>query len=238
MYAACVNAPISSALPFVRGRTVRGRYAIFHAGIECGEDRWQIEHAGERLIVTGEQQMVAPHPFPNRQQYRATLSDAWRPTSLEVLWEVGGRSLRALHAAAGARWRVRLEYGGETREQEGDFPDYCEVEFTTPLFNTFVLARRDFAEGGEHEFPVLRIGPPLMAVSPERMLYRCVERGEHAAPGGPVPAKRYVLSLPPRGEDEGYTFWADDDGIVLESCEGLDLSRPWMRLVELSRGSG
>jgi hypothetical protein len=159
-----------------------------------------------------------------------------RVTGLEVLWNVGPRLLRATHAADGPRWRARIDYEGQTREQEGDYPDACEVEYATHLFTTFILARRDFALGGEHEFPVLRIGPPLMAVSPERMLYRCVERGVFAGPAGGVGARRYVASLPPRGEDEGYTFWADDDGFVLESYEGLDLSRPWMRLVELRRG--
>ena len=53
----------------------------------------------------------------------------------------------------------------------------------------------------------------------------------------PVKAARYVVSMPPRGEDEGYTFWADEDGFVLESYEGLDLSRPWMTLMELQRGT-
>jgi hypothetical protein len=228
-----MNAPtFSTAVPFVAGRVVHGRYSIFHAGAGCGEDRWRIEHAGDHLVVTGEQALVPPHPFPNRQQYRATLSESWRPLGLEVLWEVGGRRLRATHAADGALWRVRLEYDGHVHEQEGDFPEYCEVEFTTPLFNTFILARRDFAEGGEHEFPVLRIGPPHMAVTPDRMRYRCVERGEHAAPGGPTRAKRYVLSLPPRGEDEGYTFWADEDGFVLETYEGPEPHATWMKLVE------
>jgi hypothetical protein len=68
------------------------------------------------------------------------------------------------------------------------------------------------------------------------MLYRCVEKSRFSTPFGAVAAGRYIVSLPPRTEDEGYTFWADEDGIVLESYEGLDLSRPWMRLVELQRG--
>jgi hypothetical protein len=71
-----------------------------------------------------------------------------------------------------------------------------------------------------------------MAVSPEKMLYRCVEVGTFPTASGPVRAKRYVVSLPPAPESQGYTFWADDDGFVLESYEGLDLARPWMRLVE------
>ena len=65
-----------------------------------------------------------------------------------------------------------------------------------------------------------------------------------SGPGAGRPAKVYArsgaeftVSLPPRDEEEGYTFWADEDGFVLESYEGLDQSRPWMRLIELRRGS-
>lgn len=213
-----------------------GRYAIFHAGEECGTERWRLEAAGDHLVATGEQEMVSPHPFPNRHEYRATLTREWRITGLEVVWTVGPRILRATHAADGAMWRVRIEYGGQVREQEGDFPDYCEVDYATHLLNTVVMARRDFQVGGEHEFPVLRVGPPYMAVTPDRMLYRCVEKRMFAGPWGAVPAARYVVSLPPRGEGEGYTFWADDAGIVLESYQGLDHSQPWMRLVEYQKG--
>jgi hypothetical protein len=217
-----------------RTELLSGRYVLFHAGVECGEERWRIEQTEDGLVVTGEQEMGPPHPLPNRHQYRATLTREWRITGLEVLWTVGPRMLRALHAHDGTLWRVRIEYGGGVREQQGDFPASAEVEYPTHLFNTFILARRDFAVGGEHEFPVLRIGPPLMAVTPDRMLYRCLERGRFSTPMGVVQASRYVVSLPPRGEDEGYTFWAGDNGIVLESYEGLDLSSPWMRLVELN----
>ena len=209
-----------------------GRYAVFHAGTECGEDRWRIEHVGDHLVLTGAQEMVAPHPFPNRQDYRVPLTPAFRPTGLEVVWAVGGRELRALHEAEGSKWRVRIAYQDHVREQEGDFPDACEVEFTTPLFMQFMLSRRDFQVGGEHEFPVLRVGPPYMAVSPERMLLRCVERGERDAPHGRVRASRYVVSLPPRLEVEGYSFWADEEDVVLESFEGPEPERTWMKLVE------
>jgi len=214
---------------------IAGRYALFFQGIECGEERWRLESTPEGYVLTGAQELVAPHPFPNRQDYRATLTHDWRPTGLEIHWHVGERRLVSTHRADGERWRVRIEYGGGHKEQEGDFPAVCEVEYGTHLFNTVILARRDFQVGGEHEFPVLRIGPPYMAVSPERMLYRCLERGTFEAPFGRVTAKRYVVSLPPLGEDTGYTFWADDDGFVLESYEGNDPSRPWMRLVELRR---
>jgi hypothetical protein len=168
--------------------------------------------------------------------YRVALTPAFRPLAIEVLWRVGERELHAQHAAESGRWRVRIEQGGQTREQEGDFPDIAEVEFTTPLFQQFILSRRDFQVGGEHEFPVLRIGPPLMAVSPERMLLRCVERGEIVAPWGRVSAKRYVVSLPPRPESEGYSFWADEHDRVIETFEGAEPGVPWMRLVEHATG--
>jgi len=218
---------------------IAGRYLLFHAGAECGEERWSIEGSATGMVVTGEQETVPPHPFPSRHAWRATLTREWRITGLEVHWSVGGHELRATHAAtpgaSGPMWRVRIEQGGRLREQEGDFPDYCEVDFSTHLFNTLILARRDFAEGGEHEFPVLRIGPPFMAVTPDRMLYRCVEKGTFTSPRGELPAARYLVSLPAQGDESGYTFWADEDGIVLESYEGLDRSRTWMRLVEYVR---
>jgi hypothetical protein len=228
------GAPITG--PRARAAFLSGRYVLFHAGEECGEERWRIEASEEGIVVTGEQETLPPHPFPNRHEYRAALSPEWRIRGLEVLWTVGPRVLRSTHAVEAGLWRVRIEYGGQVREQQGDFPGAAEVEYATHLFNTFILARRDFAVGGEHEFPVLRIGPPLMAVTPDRMLYRCVEKSRFSTPFGAVAAGRYIVSLPPRTEDEGYTFWADEDGIVLESYEGLDLSRPWMRLVELQRG--
>ena len=214
-----------------------GSYAIFHAGRECGEERWRIETSTSGSVATGEQCLGPPHPYPSVSEYRVVLTDAMRVTGLEVRWTVGTRTLHALHASSDRMWRARIEVQGQVREQQGDYPDGCEVEYGTPLFTTFILARRDFQLGGEHEFPVLRIGPPYMAVTPERMLYRCVERGTRETPWGPRPAKRYVASLPPRPEEEGYTFWADEEGLVLESCDGLDASRPWMRLRELTRGA-
>jgi hypothetical protein len=213
-----------------------GRYAIYFAGRECGEERWSIEATPEQLIATGEQVMTAPHPFPNRQEYRVTLTHDWRVTGLEVEWRVGDRLLHATHAAIGGLWRARIAYADHVKEQEGDYPPECEVDFTTHLFTAFMLQRRNFALDGEHEFPALAIGPPYMAVTPGRMLYRCVEVGTFATPEGPRRAKRYVVSRPPEPESEGFTFWADDDGVVLESYEGHDLTLPWMRLTEYTRG--
>jgi hypothetical protein len=210
-----------------------GRYLVHHAGQECGEERWRLQVSADRIVVTGEQELTAPHPMPSRQAYRAVLTPEWRLTGLEIMWTVGQQQLRAIHGADGLRWNVKIEYGGELKEQQGDYPLVCEVECATHLSTMFILAKKDFQLDGEHEFPVLRIGPPWMAVSPERMLLRCVETGMFVGPNGPVPAKRYILSLPPQGEGEGYTFWANDDGVVLESYEGPAPERRWMQLVEL-----
>ena len=212
-----------------------GRYTLFVNGQECGRERWEIARVPDGYTITGEQEIEAPHPFPNRQQYRAMLSPDWRPTGLDIIWTVGERRLTAMHRAGDGTWRARIEYEGQTREQQGDFPDFCEIEFTTHLANTVILARRDFQVGGEHDFPVLRIGPPLMAVTPERMIYRCIERGTVETALGRRDAKCYVAFLPSQGEERGYTFWADDDGFVLESYEGHDRTRPWMKLVEFRK---
>ncbi len=212
-----------------------GRYAIGAGGAVCGEERWRMAANAGGIVVTGTQTTAPPHPFPNTQTWRATLTREWRPAALAIEWRVGERLLRATHQVDGARWRARIEYQGQVKSQEGDYPDFCEVEYPSHLFNTFILARRDFAIGGEHEFPVLRIGPPWMAVTPERMLIRCAEKATYAAPWGAVPAKRYVLSLPPRPESEGYTFWADEHDVVLESFEGPEPVTSWMKLVEYRR---
>jgi hypothetical protein len=213
-----------------------GRYAIYDQGRECGEEDWLIEVAPDGLVATGAQTLEPPHPFPCRQRWRAGLTDQFRLTGYEVEWEVGPRTLRAAHRAEGHTWHVGIDFGGERREQQGDYPDYCEVELTTPLSLAFMLARRDFQVGGEHEFPVLRIGPPLMAVSPEQMLIRCVGRGDYPAPWGQVAARRYILSLPPQPEAEGYGFWATEEGFVLESFAGPEPGTPWMRLTDFRRG--
>lgn len=215
---------------------IAGRYVIFHAGRECGEDRWAIRATADGWVLTGEQTTWPPHPFPSRQEYRAPLTREWRPLGLEIHWTVRERVLRAFHASESGQWRVRIEAEGQTREQHGDFPEVCEVDYGSHLFQAFLLARKDFAEGGEHEFPALRIGPPIMAVSPERMRIRCAQIGTFDGPAGPVRAKRYVVSLPPRPEDEGWSFWADEDGFVLESYEDAGTSRTWMRLVEMTTG--
>jgi len=212
-------------------RVAAGRYAVFARGLECGEERWRIDRHADGYIVAGTQEVIAPHPFPSRQEYRAALDSQWRIAGLEIRWRVGGRELLATHHSDAAMWRVRIEYAGQVKEQEGDFPDVCEVDYGTHLFSTILLARRDFAVGGEHEFPVLRIGPPFMAVQPERMLYHCVESQVRATPWGALTVKRYVVSVPGRAA-EGYSFWSDERGVVLESFETPEPGEPWMKLVE------
>lgn len=228
---------MSTGFPGVepKGRVSTGRYRIFFDGAECGDERWTIERHDQGLVATGEQEIQAPHPLPNRHEYRATLGADGRLTGLEIRWTVGTQTLLATHRAEAGVWRVRIEFAGQVKEQQGDYPEFCEVDYATHLMSWFMLARRDFAVGGEHEFPVLRIGPPYMAVSPERMLMRCVEAGSFDTPFGRREAKRYVVSLPPRPESEGYSFWADEDGVVLESYDDSNGKRPWMRLVELER---
>lgn len=213
-----------------------GEYRLRHAGAECGTEQWRIDAWPDRLEVRGHQQLHAPHPAAGSLRYQIALTHEWRVRTIGLVWNVGGRELRAQHDATGERWHARIEYLDQAKEQEGDYPAVCEVDFPTHLFATFLLQRRDFAPGGEHEFPALLIGPPLMAVTPGRMLYRCAERGTFRSPAGLVPARRYVVSRPPEPEAEGFTFWADDDGIVLESYEGLDTGRPWMTLTELAHG--
>src|SRR5438552_3689182 len=57
-----------------------GRYAIFHGGRECGEERWSLARGDEGYVVTGEQVLEAPHPFPSRHEYRVRLTREWRVT--------------------------------------------------------------------------------------------------------------------------------------------------------------
>lgn len=218
-----------------RALVASGRYLLFHAGEPCGEEAWRLESEPGGLLAQGEQVLAAPHPFPSRHAYRAVLTRDWRVVALDVRWSVGHRTIAATHRADGARWHGRIETAGHAREQEGDYPEYCEVEYPSMLFNGFVLGKREFAVGGEHEFPVLRIGPPMMAVSPGRMRYRCDGTGTIETAGVPRAAKRYVVSLPPEPEEAGYAFWADAHDVVLASFEGLDESRPWMTLVEYRR---
>ncbi len=87
------------SVPELAGRAaLAGRYVIHHDGRECGEERWRLATVPEGAVLTGEQVIESPHPFPNRHEYRATVSAHGRVTGLEVLWTVGTRVLRATQA--------------------------------------------------------------------------------------------------------------------------------------------
>src|SRR5258706_13825465 len=98
-------------------RTVySGRYAMYFSGRECGEERWRIEAMPDHLVARGEQVITAPHPFPNHQQYRVSLTHDWRVTGLEVEWVAGERTAHATHSAADGRWRARTAYADHARQ--------------------------------------------------------------------------------------------------------------------------
>ena len=87
---------------------------------------------------------------------------------------------------------------------------------------------------------MLRVGPPLMAVTPDRMLYRCVREGRLrlAAAGRCLPGA-VVVSLPAQGRAMGATSRSGPTrtGSCSNRTTGSIRSRPWMRLVEYrSRG--
>ena len=104
----------------------RGRYVIHFAGVEVGDERWSVEHAGDDrgAVAMGEQVLESPHPLPGRLEWRATLSPLGRVTGVELRWHVGERTVHAEHAAEGDLWRARIDYAGHRREQEGDYPSF------------------------------------------------------------------------------------------------------------------
>lgn len=209
-----------------------GRYALYAAGAPCGEERWRIISRGDHGVeASGEIDTQPPHPFPSRTLWRALLSPTQRVTRLEIDWHVGERHLRAVHRAAGDAWHVRVEHGGHTREQEGDFPASCEVLFGSHVFHMIALQRYAWAPGAEHEFPALVIGPPWMAVEPGRQRIRCTAEAQRDTSFGTSACRRLEVhdlasSVPP------FAMWVATDDRVLDSFEGLDEQLPWMRLVE------
>jgi hypothetical protein len=209
-----------------------GTYQLFHHGQACGEERWRIGEGPDELVAEGEQRWDAPFPYPNSQRYRVVLSPDWRVLALDLDWLVGERALHAEHRADGENWRASIRYEDQTKTQEGNYPYSAEVDFGSHLFNTFTLLRRGLGPGTDEEFPVLKIGPPFMAVVPERQRYLFVESGPIETPAGRFEAWRWQLTNPERPGDEGYTFWSDARGMVLESYEGPAPGRVWMRLTE------
>lgn len=213
-----------------------GRYAIFHAGDECGEERWSIEPADDGgVLARGEQVLSAPHPLPSDLEWRARLSGAGRLLELEASWRVGTRSVRAEHRAGAERWHARIQSGGHTREQEGDFPPYAEVVFGSHVLHTILLRRYVLEPGAEHEFPALVIGPPFFGVEPARQRLVCTARETRLTPAGSFAARRIELS-DPMGAVVPFAAWLDEHDVVIESYEDTHSREPWMRLVEYARG--
>ena len=213
-----------------------GRYAIFHSGVEAGEERWSVETSADGgAVARGEQVVVAPHPMPCELEWRARLSPLGRVTALEAAWRVGTRSVRAEHAAEGDVWRARIQYGGHTREQEGDFPGFAEVVFGSHVLHTVMLHRYVLAPGAEHEFPALVIGPPFFGAEPGRQRLVCTAAGPRPLLGGTVMSRRIEWS-DPHGAVPAFAAWVDEHDVLLESYEDTLSTEPWMRLVEYQRG--
>jgi hypothetical protein len=214
---------------------VTGRYAIHFAGRPCGEERWSIERTADGEVASGEQLTQPPFPFPSTLEWRATLSREGRLSGLELHWRVGERLVSATHAADGPMWRARIETRGHVREQEGDYPARAHVVLGAHLFHTFAFRTLVLEPGAEHEFPMLAIGPPWMAVDPGRLLVRCTEARTLETPMGPLAARRVEVFDPARGRAEAFAAWIDAHDIVLASHEGEGDALPWMTLVEYER---
>ena len=215
--------------------SAEGLYRLHHGGAPSGTERWRIARAAEGWLAEGEQVWEAPFPYPNTQRYRVALSPQWRVMALDVEWVVRERVLRATHRVQDELWTGRVEVDGEAREQQGNYPYSAQVEFGSPLFNTFTLLGRGFGPGTDEEYPLLTIGPPMMAVTPGRQRCRFLERAERDTPAGRVEAWRWRITRPDQDSTTDYTFWSDREGIVLESSEHQDSDTPWMRLVEYRR---
>ena len=213
-----------------------GRYTIFHAGIEVGEERGVVEAAPDGgAVARGEQVLVAPHPLASELSWRASLTPEGRIAALETEWRVGARTVRAEHAAFADRWHARMTYGGHTREQGGDFPSHAEVAFGSHVLQTVMLRRYALAPGAEHEFPSLVIGPPFFAVEPGRQRIVCVAAGPRQTPMGEMAARRIEFS-DALGPVPAFAAWIDEHDVLLESYEDTTTEEPWMRLVEYRRG--
>jgi hypothetical protein len=220
----------------VAGLVAAGRYAIFHDGVEVGEERWSVEAGADGgAVARGEQALVAPHPMPSELEWRARLSPLGRISTLEAAWRVGTRTVRAEHAADGEVWRARIVYGGHTREQHGDFPGAAEVTFGSHVLHTIMLHRYALAPGAEHEFPSLVIGPPFFGAEPARQRLECTAAGSRAMLGASFEARRIVVS-DPQGAIPAFAAWIDAHDVILESYEDTRSTTPWMRLVEYQRG--
>jgi len=213
-----------------------GRYAIFHGGEEVGEERWSVASASDGgAVARGDQVVLAPHPMPSMLEWRARLSPLGRVTAIEASWRVGTRTVRAEHSSDGDLWRARILYGGHTREQEGDYPQFAEVLIGSHVLHTIMFHRYVLAPGAEHEFPTLVIGPPWFAAEPGRQKLMCTATGEREVASQKLAARRIEVS-DPHGAVAPFAAWIDEHDVVLESYEDTHGDTPWMRLTEYQRG--
>ena len=225
-----------SALLGAAALVASGRYVLFHAGAEVGEERWSVEPlAGGGAVARGEQVLRVPHPLPSELEWRARLSPEGRVESLEADWRVGTRQLRAEHAAGDGRWRARIAYGGHTREQEGEFPALAELVFGSHVLHTVMFRRYALEPGAEHEFPALVVGPPWFAADPARQRLLCTDVGTREVAGRSSRVRRIELR-DPQGAVPAFAAWLDEHDVVVESYEDTHMDEPWMRLVEYRRG--
>jgi len=213
-----------------------GRYLVFHAGAEAGEERWSVEPLADGgAVARGEQVLRAPHPIPSELEWRARLSSEGRILSLEADWRVGTRHLRAEHSTEGGKWRARIAYAGHTREQEGEFPLFAELAFGSHVLHTVMFHRYALEPGAEHEFPSLVVGPPWFAAEPARQRLLCTDVATRDLGGTGVRARR-VEVRDPQGGGTAFAVWLDEHDVVIESYEDTHTDEPWMRLVEYRRG--
>ena len=186
-------------------------------------------------MASGEQVTRAPFPFPSVLEWRATTDRDARLSGLELRWRVGERLVAAMHASDGAMWRVRIETHGHVREQEGDYPVRAHVVLGSHVFHTFAFRTLELRPGAEHEFPMLSVGPPWMAVEPGRLIVRCTEARAIDTPLGVRDARRVEVFDPARGRAESFAAWIDEHDVVLASHEGEDDATPWMTLEAYER---
>ena len=219
---------------------LNGRHHLFFAAQPCGRETWRVERdssGAERAF--GRQETHAPHPMPGVIEWSAACDASQRVTALEVRWQVGAMSVHAKHAADGAldaqRWTVQLEYGGNARTQEGDYPPRSHVVFGSPVLQSWVLRRFALAPGAEHAFPALVVGPPWMMVEPGQHTIRCTAAETRETCEGPRTLKRVEWTDPATPDAGELTLWLDDGDVIHELWEGVGAVAPSAKLVELRR---
>ncbi|MBI5169905.1 MAG: hypothetical protein HZA61_10485 [Candidatus Eisenbacteria bacterium] len=219
---------------------LQGRHQLFFAAHPCGHETWRVERdARGAEHASGRSETHAPHPMPGVIEWSAACDESQRVTALEVRWQVGAMSVHAKHAAGGTldaqRWTVQLEYGGNARTQEGDYPSRAHVVFGSPVLQSWVLRRFALAPGAEHAFPALVVGPPWMMVEPGQHTIRCTAAETRETCEGPRTLQRVEWTDPATPDAGELMLWIDGDDVVHEAWEGAGAVAPSAKLVELRR---